>query len=66
MPHGASAVVFGFSTMATDVYQEELLLSPQAAVGAVGGSLGLFLGWSLYGLIADMLDNWNMRVKIFN
>ena len=29
-----------------------------AVVGAVGGSLGLFLGFSCYGVLSDIIDNW--------
>ena len=64
-PFEASMMAISFSSMATDVYKEELLLSTEAAVGAVGGSLGLFLGWSFYGLVVDLLDNWKSLVKIF-
>ena len=64
-PYEASMIAISFSSMATDVYKEELLLSTEAAVGAVGGSLGLFLGWSFYGLVVDLLDNWKSLVKIF-
>ena len=42
-----SGFVFGFSDMTLQVSQESLLYPASSLFGDIGGSLGLFLGFSL-------------------
>ena len=44
------------SMMETTVYQEDRLISFSGLVGIVGGSLGLFLGFSGYGIFAEIVE----------
>ena len=61
---GMSELYFTFSSMTVDYYKEDLMLNLPAVVGAVGGALGLFLGFSCYGVLSDIIDNWR-RFGIF-
>ena len=52
--------VFQFNTMDTEVHSEILTFDLATFIGTAGGSLGLFLGFSLTGF-ADQVLNFFMR-----
>ena len=45
-----------FKTMDTEIHNEILTFDLATFIGTVGGSLGLFLGFSLTGFAEQMLD----------
>ena len=53
-------ILFQFNTMDTEVHTEILTFDFATFIGTAGGSLGLFLGFSLTGF-ADQVLNFFMR-----
>ena len=43
-------------------YKEEYLVTDANFLGGIGGSLGLFLGFSCYGVFSYMVDNFFDRI----
>ena len=50
------AIGFQFDTMDTEVHTEVLIFDLATFIGTAGGSLGLFLGFSLTGFADQILD----------
>ena len=51
-----------YKTKKVRVTEEVLLYDFNTIVGTVGGSLGLFLGFSCYGVIQMLVDWLNIRI----
>ena len=49
-------IYFSFNTPTTMIIEEYLLYDFVGILGSVGGSLGLFLGFSFLGLFSDLID----------
>ena len=47
---------FKYSTGQVEVNEEVLSIRPTTFIGSIGGSLGLFLGFSMYDYISSILD----------
>ena len=51
-----SHFVFRFSSNNRHVYQEVLILDEIGLIGSLGGSLGLFVGFSFFGYVMPLLE----------
>ena len=49
-------IFFSFNTPTTMIIEEYLLYDFVGILGSVGGSLGLFLGFSFLGLFSELID----------
>lgn len=58
-----SSLIFGYSSMTIKTKEEVLLYPSSSLFGDIGGSLGLFLGFSLLALGDTILD---LSQKIFD
>ena len=52
-----------YSTMNVKVYEEYEVQDIYTFIGTVGGSLGLFIGFSYTGFVGDLLDYF-IRIKM--
>ena len=52
-----------YSTMNVEVYEEYEVQDIYTFIGTVGGSLGLFIGFSYTGFVGDLLDYF-IRIKM--
>ena len=51
-----SHFVFRFSSKKRHVYEEVLILDAIGLIGSLGGSLGLFIGFSFFGYVMPLLE----------
>ena len=51
-----SHFVFRFSSKKRHVYEEVLILDEIGLIGSLGGSLGLFIGFSFFGYVMPLLE----------
>ncbi len=58
----ASNLKFFYRTMKTRFSEEVLLYDFYTIVGIVGGSLGLFLGFSCFSVVQKLLSSLNSRL----
>ena len=58
-----SSLIFGYSSMTMKIKEEVLLYPSSSLFGDIGGSLGLFLGFSLLALGDTILE---LSKKIFS
>ena len=64
--HGdkSADMMFNYGSTSRTVVQEYWVYDTEGMIGTLGGSLGLFLGFSFYGFISDLLDLfWKAIVK---
>ena len=61
-----SGVHIGFSSMTLQVKEESLLYPPESLFGDIGGSLGLFLGFSLLSFGETAIDICKRMIKYLN
>ena len=47
---------FSFASQNVDVFEEVLIIDEISLIGLLGGSLGLFIGFSFFGYITTFLD----------
>ena len=52
-----------YSTMNVQIYEEYEVQDIYTFIGTVGGSLGLFIGFSYTGFVGDLLDYF-IRIKM--
>ena len=55
-PRGSVEISLTFSSDEMEVKEETLMIGLSSFIGSIGGSLGLFLGFSFYTLFSDLLD----------
>ena len=61
-----SNIAVYYKNMEIDITEEVLLFDFSAIVAAVGGSMGLFLGFSCYSLALDFCTVLQRRIKCCN
>ena len=58
---------FSFASKSINVHEEVLIFDETGLVGSIGGSLGLFIGFSFFGSIVTflnvILDKWTVLKK---
>ena len=47
---------FKFIVSRTEIQQEKIIISYRDFIGSVGGSLGLFLGFSVFSYVTDLFS----------
>jgi hypothetical protein len=55
----------GSESNITNVYEEVLIVDDIGLVGSLGGSLGLFVGFSFFGYVTPILDTIFEKVADF-
>ena len=55
-PRGSVEIGLTFSSDEMEVKEETLMIGLSSFIGSIGGSLGLFLGFSFYTLFSDLID----------
>ena len=64
---GSNGLVYGFSTNMVKVRKESWAFPPLSFLAEVGGSLGLFIGFSFLGLYDNLVDMFRiLRPKIIH
>ena len=48
--------ILGLESNTTNLYEEILIVDDIGLVGSLGGSLGLFVGFSFFGCVTPILD----------
>ena len=64
--HGnkSADILLNYGSTSRTLVQEYWVYDTEGMIGTLGGSLGLFLGFSFYGVISDLLDIfWNTVSK---
>ena len=55
-----------YSTMNVQIYEKYEVLDIYTFIGTVGGSLGLFIGFSYTGFVGDLLDYFiSLKIQKF-
>ena len=55
-----------YSTMNVQIYEEYEVQDVYSFIGTVGGSLGLFIGFSYTGFVGDLLDYFiSLKIQKF-
>ena len=60
-----SAVYASYASSKIKIEEEYLLMGPTAIISATGGSLGLFLGFSCFGAIWNIIEMIETLIKYF-
>ena len=55
-PRDSVEIGLTFSSDEMEVKEETLMIGLSSFIGSIGGSLGLFLGFSFYTLFSDLID----------
>ena len=62
--HGnqSADIMFNYGTTSRTLVQEYKVYDTEGMIGTLGGSLGLFLGFSFYGVLSDVLDHFWKKI----